>query len=125
MVVFDEATKIADNDEPIYGFLFKVGNCDREEMASNISRYIQYLSTTIKWMADGGTIDDYNSSVFYDADGGSYLFSLEDDFLGGYMEKAYAEYPIHYTIRFNYNPKFGEEYLDNQFIIKRLEGADE
>ena len=121
MVLFDEATKIADNDEPIYGFLFKVGYCNKEEMASNISRYIQYLSTTIKWMADGGTIDDYNSSVFYDADGVSYLFSLEDDFFAEYMEKAYAEYPIHYTIRFNCNLKFGEDYLDDQFIIKRLE----
>lgn len=121
MVVFDEPAKIADNDEPVYGFIFYVDKNDREEMIHNIDRYIRYLATTTKWFADGGTIDENNNSVFYDANGVARYFSLEDDFFVEYMKRAYEEYPIHYTIRFYCYPKLGEEYLDENFIIKRLE----
>lgn len=124
MVVFDEAIKIADNDEPIYGFVFYVGDCTdemKDELEANIRTYIQYLSLLNKWFSDGGTVDENNSSVFYDANGVVRYFSLEDDFFVEYMARANAEYPIHYTIRFYCCTKFGEEYLDENFIIKRLE----
>lgn len=124
MVVFDESTKIADNDEPVYGVLFYAGDCTAEmqdELEANTRTYIRYLSLLNKWFAEGGTIDENNSSVFYDANGVARYFSLEDDFFVEYMKRAYEEYPIHYTIRFYCYPKLGEEYLDENFIIKRLE----
>lgn len=121
MVVFDKPTKIADYDYLVYGCVFSAGDCSVEakiELEADIHSYIKYLSSLTKWYADGGTIEDKNRWI--DADGVTHFFYKYDEFFMEYMERAYQEHPIRYTIKFNVDIP-SEECLDDNSMIKRLE----
>ena len=127
MVVFDQPTQIADNDDLVYGFVFYAGDCsieEKTELEADIHSYVKYLSSLTKWYADGGTTDKNFCNKWIDADGVTHFFKNNDDFFMEYMENAYQAYPIRYFIKF-YVDTPSEECLDGEFIIKRLEGADE
>jgi len=122
LVVLAQPERIPGVEKPVCGF--GIPHCDMKQdvMTTGIQYYIEYLCGIQRWIAEGGKIDDENSSILYEKEGTKHNHSLEEEFFDIYEADAYADKPIDYMVIFNANTSFRNDEVDNDFITKNIRG---